>query len=72
MPFYYDDFLKIWNYDECEHDQYVEPYYSIDKAITSKMKNQFRNRVEGAKFEPAVFNQNYERDSALARGVALD
>ena len=64
MPFYYDDLLH--NYDECQYDEYIQPYYTIQRALQGRMRDQFVNRVEGAKFEPAIFNQNFLRDEALA------
>jgi hypothetical protein len=33
MPFYFDDFLQIWKFDETEYDQLATPYYDIEKAI---------------------------------------
>jgi hypothetical protein len=64
--------LRLNHYDECDYDKYIQPYYTIEKALEGRMRDQMWNRVEGAKFEPAVFNQNYERDEANARGQDLE
>ncbi len=36
MPFYYDDFIdpKKSDFDECQFDRVVNPYYNITKAHT--------------------------------------
>lgn len=36
MPFYYDDFLKIWKFDETDYDKLVSPYYNIDRALQKR------------------------------------
>jgi len=55
MPFYYDDFIdpQKSDFDECQYDNVVNPYYNIKKAQNKIEEKLNQKRREGVVFDPA-------------------
>jgi hypothetical protein len=72
MSFYYDDFLRIWKFDETEYDQYANPYYNIFKALMRRYDILKIHKKDGHTFAPAEMRPNYEKQLAIMAGKTIE